>query len=496
MKPSVDELAVFCKKKGIVFPTAEIYGGLQGFYDYGPVGVELKNNLKRLFWQDFVTQNEFIVGIDGSLITHPKVWVASEHVNKFHDLMARCSKCSTPSRADTLVEDVTGLNVEGKSVNEIIQAMVDAKVKCPKCGTLLTDASEFRLMFETNIGPEKTDKSIGYLRPETAQLIFADFKTVFQTSRVKFPFGIAQIGKAFRNEISPRNFLFRLREFEQFEIEFFANPKKLNDCPLYNGIKSQSVNLAADNKEGFTKAKVDELLKKGIFASQWHAYWVTAYFNWFIKYGVDENDLRLQPHNKEQLAHYAKACVDIEYKFPFGWKELHGDADRGQFDLTQHQKVSGEKMEIFDEASGEKFVPYVAAEPSQGIERAMLVFLFNAYNDDKERGNIVLKLHPALAPIKVAVFPLVKKNGLDEKASKVNEILKVCFNSFYDESGSIGRRYARQDELGTPFCVTIDYDTMNDDTVTVRDRNTTNQVRVPTKELAGRIAEYISKGFK
>lgn len=427
MEPSIDELSTFCKKKGFVFPTAEIFGGLQGFYDYGPLGVELKNNVRKAFWNDFVTKNEFVIGMEGSIITHPRVWVASEHVDKFADLLTKCTQCGNSVRADTLVEDVTGKSVEGKSIKEIGEIMKKEKLNCPKCKGALSEPHEFKLMFETNIGPEKTDKSTGYLRPETAQLIFADFKTIFQSSRVKLPFGIAQMGKAFRNEISPRNFLFRLREFEQFEIEFFVNPEKLNDCPPYDEIKEQSVNIATE--KGFKAVKVDALLKQKVFASKWHAYWVAAYYNWFIKYGVSEDKLRLQPHSKEQLAHYANACIDIEYKFPFGWKELHGDADRGQFDLGQHQKISKESLEIFDEEAGAKVLPYVAAEPSQGIERALLVLLFNAYVDDKERGNIVLKLHPLLAPIKAAVFPLVKKDGLDKKARKVFEQLQSCFNA-------------------------------------------------------------------
>jgi len=350
-------------------------------------------------------------------------------------------------------------------------------------------------MFSTNIGPEETEKSRGFLRPETAQLIFADFKSVFQTSRVKLPFGIAQMGKAFRNEISPRNFLFRMREFEQFEIEFFVNPQK-EDCPLYNKIKDKKLNLAF--KDSFKQATVDALLKKRLFASKWHAYWIYEFYKWFIRYGINESHLRLQPHSKQQLAHYAKACIDIEYRFPFGWKELHGDADRGQFDLGQHQKLSKQKLEIFDEATSSKVLPAVAAEPSQGIERALLAFLFDGFVNDKKRGNIVLKLNPLLAPIKVAVLPLVKKDGLSEKGKEVFETVKKCYTAFYDEGGSIGRRYARQDEIATPYCVTIDYDTMKDDTVTVRERDSTKQIRVPVKELCNKIWEmiYLGKGFK
>jgi len=487
MKVSIDEISTFCKKKGYIFPTAEIYGGLQGFYDYGPLGVELKNNLKKLLWKDFVQDNDFILGIEGSLITNPKVWIASEHVDKFVDIMSKCKKCGTSSRADALIEEKLGIDVEGKPVKELKEILKKNDIKCPTCGTKLEDCSAFHLMFETFIGPEHTEENKGYLRPETAQLIFADFKTVFQTSRIKMPFGIAQVGKAFRNEISPRNFLFRLREFEQFEIEFFTNPKKINDCPLYDGIKNKTVNLA--DKSEFIKHKIDDLVKKGIFGSKWHAYWVYQFYSWFVKYGICEDNLRLMPHSKEKLAHYAKACIDIEYRFPFGWKELHGNADRGQFDLSQHAKASKDNLEVFDEANNEKVLPYVASEPSQGIERALLIFLFEAYNDDKERGNIVLKLHPKLAPITVAVFPLVKKDNIDIKAKEIYTQLKKGFTAFYDESGSIGRRYARQDEIGTPFCITIDYDSLKDESVTIRDRDTTKQERIKISKLD----EYIRK---
>jgi glycyl-tRNA synthetase len=480
MEPSIEEISTFCKKKGFIFPTAEIYGGLQGFYDYGPNGIELKNNIKQLLWKDFVKNNPYVVGMEGSLITNPKVWKSSGHVDQFVDILSKCSNCGTSVRVDTIIEEEFGIDVEGKSVEEINKTLKEKEVNCPKCKNRLNESSLFHLMFETNIGPEKSEKSKGYLRPETAQLIFADFKTIFATSRLKLPFGIAQIGKAFRNEISPRNFLFRMREFEQFEIEFFTNNGK--DCAPYKKIKNLKVNLAKG--KSFEKVKIDDLVKKKVFANEWHAYWVHAFYSWFIKYGAPESRLRLLAHPKEKLAHYAKACIDIEFKFPFGWKELHGDADRGVFDLTAHQDGSGKSHEIFDEVTSKKFVPYVAAEPSQGIERAILVFLFSAYCDDKKRGNVVLKLHPAIAPIKVAILPLVKKDGVSDKAKEVYDLLKEKVDCFYDESGSIGRRYARQDELGTPKCITVDYESLDDDSVTVRDRDTTKQVRVKICDLS------------
>ncbi len=466
----MEDVINFCKRKGFIFPTAEIYGGFQGFYDYGPLGVELKNNIRKLLWDDFVKKNDLVVGMEGSVITNPKVWVASEHVDKFVDLLSKCSKCGNSVRIDTLIQEKLGVDVEGLSVDKIKELLSKNEVKCPFCGSRLREVQEFHLMFETNVGPEKGNRS--FLRPETAQLIFADFKTIFQTSRLKLPFGIAQLGKAFRNEISPRNFLFRLREFEQFEIEFFVNPKDMG-CPFYKEIKDKKINVAYGQE--FQKKKVSEIG----FASEWHAYWVYEFYNWFKRYGINERNLRVKAHPKDKLAHYAKACIDIEYRFPFGWKEIHGDADRGTFDLSRHQLVSKEKLEIFDNG---KVLPYVAAEPSQGIERALLAFIYDAYSYDNTRENVVLKLNPALAPVKVAVFPLVKKDGLDVKAREIYERLKDI-NAFYDASGSIGRRYARQDEIGTPFCVTIDYDTLKDDSVTVRDRDTTEQERVKIGDL-------------
>lgn len=492
MANTFNDLMTFCKKKGFVFPTAEIYGGLQGFYDYGPMGVEFKNNLKNLFWKDFVKNKDFILGMDGSIITNPKVWVASEHVSKFVDVLSRCKKCGVSLRSDTLIEEQLGIDMEGKTPKEIQEVLMKNEVKCPNCGARLEASKDFHLMFETQIGPEQSEDTKGYLRPETAQLIFADFKTIFSTSRIKLPFGIAQIGKAFRNEISPRNFLFRLREFEQFEIEFFVNPNKKDDCPFYDSIKNKSINVS--NTKHFVKKKIDSLLKKKVFASKWHAYWVYEYYNWFIKYGIKEEHLRIQPHSKDKLAHYAKACIDIEYLFSFGWKEIHGDADRGIFDLSQHEKTSKQKLKIFDETTNEKILPYVAAEPSQGIERALLAFLSEAFNFDKKRGNVVLKLHPLLAPIKLAVFPLVKKDGLNEKALDVYEKVKDL-GAFLDSSGSIGRRYARQDEIGTPFCITIDYDTLKDNTVTLRNRDTTKQKRIRISEIQKEITKKISTIF-
>lgn len=466
---SIEDMAAFCKRKGFVYPTSEIYGGLSGFFDFGNLGIELKNNIKNQFWKEFVQGRDDIVGIDGSIITNPSVWKASQHTTAFNDFIVNCRKCGHQMRGDHLVEDVLKITAEGKNANDINDIIKEKKIKCEKCKSgELTSAKAFNLMFETNIGP--LAGNISYLRPETAQLIFTNFKLVMENNRMKLPFGIAQLGKSFRNEISPRDFLFRMREFEQFEIEFFTDPDKLDDCPYYNEIKNMKLNF------GNKKVSIDKLK-----TSKWHKYWIALFYKWFIDLGINEKNLRVREHTKDELSHYAKACFDIDYKFPFGWKEIYGNADRTQFDLKQHMLFSKSDLTFYDEEKKKKIIPYVASEPSQGIERAMLAFLYDAYNDDKKRGNIVLKLHPKLAPIKVAVFPLVNK--LDKEAKEVYSKLAQHFNCFYDRSGSVGRRYARQDEIGTPLCITIDFDTSKDKSVTIRDRDTTKQVRVKIDDL-------------
>ena len=459
MALTIEDISVFCKKKGFVYPNSEIYGSFSGFFDYGPLGVELKNNIKSEFWKRFVHQRDDVVGIDGTIITHPTVWKASGHVDSFTDYIYRCNKC-----------------------NKVVKGDNDKGMKCTKCNEEMQNEGKFNLMFETNVGPVKGNLS--YLRPETAQVIFSNFKLVQESSRKKLPFGIAQTGKAFRNEISPRDFLFRSREFEQFEIEFFVHPKKINDCPYIKEMESMKIQILTsenqDKDEGHAEMTIKQIIDKKI-ASSWHAYWLAEYYKFFLDMGIKKENLRLREHLKDELAHYASACFDIEYRFPFGWKEIHGNADRGQFDLQQHMKFSKKSMEYFDEESKDKVVPYCASEPSQGIDRAFLAFLTDAYNDDKKRGNIVLKLNPKLAPIKIGVFPLVNK--LNEKASEVFEILKKEFNCMYDKSGSVGRRYARADEISIPFCVTVDFDTLEDKAVTIRNRDSTKQIRVKINDL-------------
>ncbi|MBW2989201.1 glycine--tRNA ligase [Candidatus Woesearchaeota archaeon] len=468
MALTIEDISVFCKKKGFVYPNSEIYGSFSGFFDYGPLGVELKNNIKNEFWRRLVQQRSDVVGIDGAIITHPKVWKASGHVDSFTDYIYKCDKCRTVVKGDD-----------------------DKGRKCPKCNEEMKNEGKFNLMFETNVGPVKGN--VSYLRPETAQSIFVNYKQVMDSSRNKLPFGIAQIGKAFRNEISPRDFLFRSREFEQFEIEFFVNPDKANECPLVGEVEDMKVNLidAESQKKGdeHKGTSIKKMIEKKV-CSSWHGYWLAQYYRLFLDLGIKKENLRLREHMKDELAHYASACFDIEYKFPFGWKEIHGNADRGQFDLNQHMKFSKTSMEYFDEESKKKLVPYVAAEPSQGIDRAFLAFLIDAYDDDKKRGNIVLKLDHRLAPVKAGVFPLVNK--LNDKAKDVFEGLKKGINCMYDRSGSVGRRYARADEMGIPFCVTIDFDSIKDKCVTIRSRDTTKQARIKIKELKDILSRLLS----
>ncbi len=498
-KISIEELAAFCRKKGFVYQNSEIYGGLSGFFDYGPLGVELKNNIKNEFWKAFVTSREDVVGIDGAILAKSNVWKASGHVDSFVDITLKCKKCKEIVRGDALIEDKLGIAADGISLEEVSTIIKKHKINCPKCDGKLETTNSFNLMFKTNIGPLE-GSNLAYLRPETAQLIFTNFKAVQENSRLNLPFGIAQIGKAFRNEISPRDFLFRLREFEQFEIEYFINPRVAKSCTQFKDIQALKVNILtakAQKKEGKHETySIKQLVEKNIMKEKWQAYWIALFYKWFLKHGINPKHLRIREHLKEELAHYANACFDIEYKFPFGWKEIHGNANRSQFDLKQHMNHSKKDLSIFDPHTNNKIIPYVAAEPSQGIERAMLAFLFDAYTHKTEkRDNVVLKLHPSLSPTKIAIFPLVKKPEITKKAKEILEELKQDYSVFYDKSGSIGRRYARQDEVGTPICITIDFDGLEDNTVTLRERDTTHQIRVKTTKLSEILGNFL-KGEK
>jgi len=469
---SIDELATFCKRRGFAYPSGEIYGGLAGFWDYGPLGVELKNNIKREWWRFHVHQREDLVGIDGSIITNPKVWEASGHVASFVDVAVVCKKCGHKAKIDK---------------HQV------GKVKCDKCGSDYIVKGEFNPMFVTNVGPIKEDSIKSYLRPETAQLIFADFKAIHDNSRLKLPFGIAQVGKAFRNEISPREFLFRCREFEQMEIEYFiARGMK---CPYIDEIKGVEMEIYSEEMQKFDKnakkMKVYDAWKKGIIKNDWHAYWIALEFSWFVLLGANPEKFRARQHLSEEKSHYAVDTWDLEYSFPMGWRELEGFANRSNFDLTQHEKHSNKSMSIQDAIAG-KVLPDVVCEPSLGVERAFLVFMFDAYEHDQKRENIVLHLSPKLAPYKAAIFPLISKGEVLEVSREVYKDLKEEFNVLFDESGSIGRRYARNDEIGTPFCITVDESSLKGKSVTIRERDSTKQIKVKIEKLRSVLRDLIN----
>lgn len=444
MTINIDEMAAFCKRKGLIYPSADIYGGMAGFFDYGPYGVELKKNILAEWWRFMVNSRPDIVGMDGAIISPEAVWKASGHLSSgFADVMVPCSKCKSAVRADVFVEEKIGKPLTTKDLSEIDKIIEKNKLKCPVCGSGFKKATLLNLMFPIKIGSAEEGMT-AFLRGETTQMIYLNYKLIQNDARMKIPFGIAQVGKAFRNEISPRNFLFRCREFEQMEMEYFVAP-------------------------GTSK--------------KWFDYWKDQRLKWYISLGVKKSNLKFRPHRKDELAHYAKKAEDIEYKFPFGWKEIEGIHDRGDWDLSTHSKHSKQKLDYYDEETKKSFVPNVV-ETSQGLDRTFLMLLYEAYHDDKERGNVVLHLHPKLAPVKVAILPLVKnKAPVTKLAKKVFDSLKDDFTCYYDEGGSIGRRYARQDEIGTPYCVTIDFDSLEDDTVTVRDRDSRKQKRVKISEL-------------
>ena len=444
---TMDQIVALCKNRGFVYPGSDIYGGLANTWDYGPLGVELKNNVKRAWWKKFVQESPYNVGLDSAILMNPQVWVASGHVGNFSDPLMDCKSCKTRHRADKLIED-TGVNPAGWSFEKMKAYIDEHDIRCPQCGERnFTDIRTFNLMFKTFQGVTEDAKNEIYLRPETAQGIFVNFANIQRTSRKKVPFGVAQIGKSFRNEITPGNFTFRTREFEQMELEFFCKP---------------GTDL------------------------EWFDYWKNYCHQWLLSLGMRDENLKLRDHEKEELSHYSKATTDFEFRFPFGWGELWGVADRTDYDLTQHIRQSGQKLEYFDPESGEHYVPYVI-EPSLGADRVVLAFLCDAYDEevvDAEKHDIrvVLRLHPALAPFKAAVLPLSKKLGA--AAREVYESLARDFMVDFDDAGSIGKRYRRQDEIGTPYCVTFDFDSLEDRCVTVRDRDTMSQERISIDGLA------------
>ncbi|MFQ5406082.1 MAG: glycine--tRNA ligase [Candidatus Micrarchaeia archaeon] len=485
----LEKVINLCQRRALIFANSELYGGMTGFFDYGPAGIELKRNIEQSWWKNFVQDRADLVGIDGASITHPKVWKASGHVDAFNDPLVDCKKCNSRYRADHLVEDELKITVDGLSLEKVQNLIAKHKLTCPKCKGELTPARVFNLMFKTHAGPLQDESSATYLRPETAQLIFADFKIVQAASRKQLPFGIAQIGRAFRNEIAPRGFVFRCREFSQMEIEFFIHPKKLDNCPI---LTDELLNIethvyttkAQEEKKDHEKMTIGKALEKGLVQTKWHAYWIAESLRWFYSLGIKRENLRVRQHVETELSHYSNETWDVEYKYPWGWKELQGIANRTDFDLKQHEKHSGKDQSYFDAQTNEKIVPFVI-EPSTGVERTFLTVLLDAFNENKsEKGSaIVLKLNPKLAPYKAAVFPLMKKEPLAQKAKEVFEILRKDFACDYDETGSIGKRYARHDEIGTPYCITIDFDSLEKNDATIRDRNSGKQERVKISEI-------------
>ena len=458
MVDSMEKIVALCKSRGFVYPGSEIYGGLANSWDYGPLGTELKNNIKKLWFQKFVQENKYNVKLDSAILMNPETWVASGHVGGFSDPLIDCKECKTRHRADKLIEEWAhsqgkDMIADGMSDKELIDFINDNDIRCPDCGKRnFTDIRKFNLMFKTFQGVTEDSTSQLYLRPETAQGIFVNFKNVMRTTRRKIPMGIAQIGKSFRNEITPGNFIFRTREFEQMELEFFCKP---------------GTDL------------------------EWHAYWKEFCENWLLALGMKKENIRLRDHEKAELSHYSNATTDIEFNFPFGWGELWGIADRTDYDLKAHMNHSKQDMTYLDPETNEKYVPY-CIEPSLGCDRVALAFLCNAYEEEEiSEGDTrtVLHLHPALAPYKVAVLPLSKK--LNDKATEVYTNLSKKFMCDYDEAGSIGKRYRREDEIGTPYCITVDFDTLEDDTVTIRDRDTMEQIRLPISEVENYIKEKI-----
>lgn len=450
IEKSMDKIVALAKNRGFVYPGSEIYGGLANAWDYGPLGVELKNNVKALWWQKFVRENEYNVGIDSAILMNPQVWVASGHVGGFTDPLIDCRSCKSRFRADKMIEDWNLANnvvfsVEGLENDTLLEYIKDKKVTCPKCGsTDFTGIRKFNMMFKTYQGVTDDSKSEIYLRPETAQGIFVNYKNVQRTTRKKIPFGICQIGKSFRNEITPGNFTFRTREFEQMELEFFCEP---------------GTNL------------------------DWFRYWKDFCYNWLISLGLNKDNIKMRDHSPEELSFYSNATTDIEFKFPFGWGELWGIADRTDYDLKKHMEHSNDDLSYFDPLKNEKFVPY-CVEPSLGADRVVLAFLCDAYDEeiiDEKDTRVVLRFHPALAPVKIAVLPLSKKLG--ENAYELYKELINNYNCMYDDTGSIGKRYRRQDEIGTPYCITFDFDSLEDESVTIRERDSMEQIRLKINEL-------------
>ena len=489
MTLNIEEMAAFCKKKGFVYRSSDIYGGFSGFWNLGPNGVELFNKVKQNWWKHFVQDREDIVGMDASIISHPKVWEASGHVSSFGDLILTTKKSKTKLRADHFIEEKLAIVADGLSAGEINNLV--KKHNLTYKGEEFEEVKDFNLLFPTKVGAEESNSSIAYLRGETAQAMFTNFRLVADTTRQQLPFGIAQVGKCFRNEISPRDFLFRSREFTIAEFEYFIHPDEKKCSRLTKDQLALELNVLTAKTQEVGKSTLTTLTIKQMLSNkmlnEWHAHLLAEQWKWYIQLGLSEKNLKIREHMKTELSHYSSATFDFDYTFPFGSKEIGGIADRGQFDLNQHIKHSKKKLELFDEATQKKVIPKVI-EPTFGMERIFLAVLFEAYHDDKKRENVVLKINKQLAPTYCAIFPLVKnKPEVSKKAQEVYESLRTCYSCVYDVSGTVGRRYARQDELGTPYCITIDFETLEDDAVTIRDRDSTKQERVPIKELRDKL---------
>ncbi|MFX0116032.1 MAG: glycine--tRNA ligase [Candidatus Hodarchaeota archaeon] len=503
MRQFLEKIMAYASRTGMAFMTGDIYGGFAGFWDFGPVGVEIKNRIKDAWWTDFVRNRDDIVGYEGAIITHPKVWDASGHVASFNDPLIFCQgKCKKKHRLDHLVEDQLGIRTENLAIEQLGELAKEKELKCPECGGVLGEPVKFNLMFNTQVGAVQDSSAIAYLRPENAQLIFSGFKNVIDSTRIKMPFGIAQSGVVFRNEISPRNFLFRVREYELMEFEYFTNPEKTNECSPFDEIADIDVHIfsrieqSQEFEEDYRVMKLRDTWEEGIFKNKWQAYWMAICFLWFQKLGLRKENLRFRQHLENELSHYALDTWDLEYRYPFDWKELMGCANRTQYDLSQHEKHAKVKMQFQEQTDKGvlRYVPYVVAEPSVGVGRIFLAIISEGYTEEtvKGRKRVVLKIHPRLTPYSVAVFPLQKDERIFSRAREIFQDLRTKeLVVYYDESGSIGKRYRRQDEIGTPFCITVDYESLEDNQVTIRNRDTMEQTRVPIDSLAEEILHQL-----
>jgi len=523
---SVEEVINLCARRGLVFQNSEAYGVFAGFFDYGHYGALLKRRVENAFWKRFVESREDVIALESAILNPASVWKASGHLNSFNDPLVECVKCKTRFRADHLIEQELKINVDGVSHARLQELLNEHKLACPKCKSALSEIKSFNLMFKTSVGAVADETSTAFLRPETAQAMFVNFKTLQLASRKQLPFGIAQVGRGFRNEISPRNFIFRAREFTMMEIEFFVHPEKLDDCPQLENHFNLKANVLTAEEQEKTKTQektklrektarekqekekrekqetekmeqktFKELVEEKTIGTKWHAYWLAEFLSWFHELGLKPEKLRLRQHVKDELSHYSRETWDVEYDYPqWGWKELMGVANRGDYDLNAHSKHSGKDFTIFEEETKKRVTPHVI-EPSLGSDRLVFTLLINAFEKKIEGGQAknILKLAPLIAPIQASVFPLVNKDGLPEKAREVFETLREAgFVVEYDEKGSIGKRYARADEIGTPFAVTIDYDSLEKNDVTIRFRDSSAQERVDIEKLA----EFLKKEFQ